>query len=400
MTHGPTFRPSRRSFYLLLTTALCMTLATYAARMMSIYKALDLGAGPLELGILASSFAALSVMCVIPIGRLLDIVGERPLTLAGVAVLASSAAMMVRATAIWQVALGLAVLGLGQTTAVIANQASVARMEYGTSADSRYGTFSAATSIGQLLGPAVAGTVAGMSAAAPNIDAALLVAAGVSALGLVTAFFVRLAPRPAPHTRGSDRERGVKTSEALKSIRATPGIGRALLVSMTVLSSIDVLTAYLPALGESRGLGVQTVGLLLSVRAAASLASRIGMGTIVAKLGRKRALMGSVLVPAAALTALPFAPSAWFMAALLAFVGLGLGLGQPITLSWIATSVPQHVRGTALGIRMGTNRLAQVAFPGAVGLVAGPLGAGAAFLCLAFFLTASGAALWRAPIET
>ena len=54
--------------------------------------------------------------------------------------------------------------------------------------------------------------------------------------------------------------------------------------------------------------------------------------------------------------------------------GLGLGVGQPLTMSWLAESTPPGLRGRAMSLRLTGNRAGQVVVPGAVGLLAAGLG--------------------------
>jgi len=58
-------------------------------------------------------------------------------------------------------------------------------------------------------------------------------------------------------------------------------------------------------------------------------------------------------------------------------VGVGLGVGQPLTMSWLASSAPPGLRGRAMSLRLVGNRAGQVAIPSlAVALAAGAGAAG------------------------
>lgn len=64
----------------------------------------------------------------------------------------------------------------------------------------------------------------------------------------------------------------------------------------------------------------------------------------------------------------------------MAVIGLGLGLGQPVTLSWVAGAARRELRGTALELRVSGNRLGQTVLPAVVGLIAGTTALGAVLL--------------------
>ena len=117
---------------------------------------------------------------------------------------------------------------------------------------------------------------------------------------------------------------------------------------------------------------------MLALRALFTISSRFGMARLVARFGRKVLLIGAMSLAVLALILLPFANALWAIP-IMALIGLGLGLPQPLTLAWIASLAPPTARGAALGARMSMNRLAQVTIPLVVASIAGPLGVVAVF---------------------
>ena len=59
-----------------------------------------------------------------------------------------------------------------------------------------------------------------------------------------------------------------------------------MLISLSVLSATDILTAYLPVVGEHRGIAPSVIGVLLSLRAAATIACRLVLSPLLRLLGR------------------------------------------------------------------------------------------------------------------
>ena len=102
------------------------------------------------------------------------------------------------------------------------------------------------------------------------------------ASGAIIALSTESAPFSAATTAASFRPRSVW------SILRMPGMGPAMLASLTVLSVIDVMVVYLPALGQERGLSVAVVGALLSVRGGASMVSRLAVARVVKQFGDPR----------------------------------------------------------------------------------------------------------------
>jgi MFS family permease len=184
----------------------------------------------------------------------------------------------------------------------------------------------------------------------------------------------------------------------MRRVARIPSMPHAMLVSLTVLTSIDILVTYLPIYGEQNGLSVQLVGYLLAVRAGASIASRLFMAPMIRRTGRRRLLVLSLVAPAAALAVFPVVPLAGQVAAMVV-VGLGLGLGQPVTLSWVAATAPRELLGTALGMRLSGNRLGQAALPVVIGALAAATGVTAVFVALAAMLAGSSSLLLRARFD-
>jgi MFS family permease len=177
------------------------------------------------------------------------------------------------------------------------------------------------------------------------------------------------------------------------------GMPQAMVASMTVLSSVDILVLYLPVYGAANAIPVETIGLLLSARAGASMLARILMLPLRRLLGRRRLLVASMVVPAIVLASLPFSGGNLAVLVLSMFViGAGLGLGQPLTLSWVADRAPDGIRGTAIGVRLTANRFGQVALPAIVALAVGAAGISAIFGSLSILLGVSAIQVARADL--
>jgi MFS family permease len=147
-----------------------------------------------------------------------------------------------------------------------------------------------------------------------------------------------------------------------------------MLASLTVLSVIDVMVVYLPALGEERGLSVAVVGALLSVRAGASMVSRLAIAGLIRRFGRPRLMIRGLLIAAGAVASLAVLPLPLMFVAM-AIAGATLGIMQPMTMSWVAARASADARGMALSLRITGNRAGQVVTPLAAGSVAAVTGA-------------------------
>jgi MFS family permease len=177
-----------------------------------------------------------------------------------------------------------------------------------------------------------------------------------------------------------------------------------MIASTVTVSSIDMLVAYLPVYGDANGLGVELVGLLLSVRAGATLVSRILLGEGLRRLGRRRLLGIGLGVAAVTIAAVPLTVTGEVLMVLMVLFGLSVGVSQPITIGWVADASPRQERATAIGIRVMANRLSQLAVPVAMGAVAGAAGVAMIFVALGALLgsgaAAAATASFAVPVRT
>lgn len=361
----------------------------FALRPMASYRALELGANAAQVGIVAGAYAALGLLLAMPVGRLVDRIGETPLIVAGIALTAVVAASLAAVGNLVALGAALALLGLAQLAAIVGVQTLFGNAGKPEGRDARFGVLAVIVSSGHMVGPVVAGLLAGDDGASTT---RVFVSFAIIAT-LATAVAMTLFIRP-PTRHGHARTAAPKQQSASATVRTIfriPSIPQALFISMTMMTSIDIMIAYLPVYGEANGIGVTTVTTLLSVRAAAAVLSRLSLVPLLKLLGRKRLLMIATLLPGLMFMTLPLTVDPVVLGILLVTAGLGLGLGQPMTTSWIAGQVPAHIRGTAIGVRLTGNKLAQLALPGLFGAVAGATGIGAVFIALgALLITGSG----------
>ncbi len=386
---------SRRLLFGLLAMAVAQA-AVALVRPMTSYRLLGLGAGAREVGLVTAAWGLLPLFLAIPLGRLSDRRGGAPLLVIGCVVQTVACVLLSVADTPLGLGASSALLGVGHLGLALGVQDLVARESSDERHDQHFGYLTAGVSLGQLVGPLLGGLLLGERSGSLReaTGHAMLAAAGIA--GLATA-----AALAADRSReGHDAHAGVEPRRgSVLAIASTRGVPAGIFASIAVLSATDVFTAYLPVLGEEQGIAPRTVGVLLAIRAAASLASRVGIGAIVRRVGRVRLLSLSAGAAACALAGVTFAESVWALVLLSAAAGFGLGFGQPLSMTLVVQLVPEHARATALAVRLTGNRAGQVAAPAAAGLVAGNAGAGSVFWLLAGMLVASALAIRRSPLE-
>jgi len=367
----------RRTSTALLVHSALIQAVTFLVRPAATYRALELDVPGFALGLLAASYAVFPLLLAVPTGGLVDRLGERRLMATGSAVVLScSAFLLLWGSSIVALVIGTALLGAGQLACVVGQQAVVANNAASSRMDSAFGYLTFAASLGQALGPLAISLVGGASIR-PDTQAIFLLSVVMGLVLFATTFVV-----PAHVSARRKKAVSAGTGSAV-SLLKSPGVARALATSATVLAVVDLTMVYLPALGADRGLTAATVGAMLTVRAVFSMVSRLLLGTVSRRIGRMRLLVVSLALSTAALAAAAVPMPAWLLFGVMAVLGLGLGIGQPLTMSWLSAQAPTGQRGRALALRLAGNRLGQVVLPSAIGVVAAGLGAGGVFLASA-----------------
>ncbi|WGP09240.1 MFS transporter [Streptomyces sp. SH5] len=345
------------------------------------YRALALGAEEAAVGVIAGVYALLPLFVAVPLGRRTDHGRCAPLLPLGVLLISGGCALGGVVSSLPAMAAWSGVMGLGHLCFVIGAQSIVARQSAPDEQDRNFGHFTIGASLGQLIGPIAAGALisADSGALGRTSALALLVSAGVCAVALTSLW--RIEHRRAT---GSGPAPGHKVP--VRAILGARGVPAGIFISMAVLSATDILTAYLPVVGEHRSIAPATVGLLLSLRAAATIACRLVMTPLLRLLGRRALLTTSCLLAGLLCAGVALPVSVPVLAVMLAVLGFCLGVGQPLSMTTVVRATPAQARSTALALRLTGNRLGQVAAPAAAGLIAGAVGVAAPFALLGVLL--------------
>ncbi|WP_188188414.1 MFS transporter [Nonomuraea sp. SYSU D8015] len=366
---------------------------TFVLRPTMSYRAIELDVPTAWLGVLGACFALAPLLLALPAGHAADRYGERRIAVAGALLIAASAVAFTTLghTVAGLVAAGI-LLGTGHLGSVIAQQALVANTTERGHHDTAFGHYTFAASLGQAAGPLMIAALGGQGAI-PDTGRIFAWSCGLAVL-LVALSVLLPASRPPARAHAEHGDHG-----GLRALLRRPGIAHALLTSCVVLAAVDITLAYLPALGTEHGLAAGTVGLLLTLRGAASMTSRFFLGRLARAVGRRRLLVVSTLSAAVAMLLTPVPMPLWLLAALLLVVGFGLGVGQPLTMSWLAESAPPGMRGRAMSLRLVGNRTGQLFIPGVAGLMAAALGAGGVLFVTGLSLGWAGVAARRLPAD-
>src|SRR5207244_5408214 len=132
---------------------------------------------------------------------------------------------------------------------------------------------------------------AGGSASIPPTRLLFTLGLAFASRSFAASFFLRPGPPRQPKRAG---DKPVPVSE----IARIPGLKLIFFVSVVTVAAQDLIVVYLPALGTERNISVDIIGMLLAVRAGASMASRFVYAWLSVMMGRWRLMAVSTLASA------------------------------------------------------------------------------------------------------
>lgn len=382
--------PSRASGWTLpslgvvIVHALLLQVVTFSLRPSLSYAALEAGLGTEWLGMLSAAFALPGLALAIPAGQFTDRVGERVIAVAGGVLMTGGAALaLIAHHSIGTLIAATTMFGCGHLLSVIADQALLANRTKPARRDSVFGAYAFTISLGQGVGGALLAIGAGDSAT-PDLPLQFALSTALAGLGLFCAIAMRRS-----RVHGAF-DGAVGRVSPLRMLRR-PHVLRAVVASSVVVTAVEISLVYFPSLGYERGFPASVVSAMLVGRSIAAMASRLGLGLWIRLIGRRRLMVGSVALSAAAFAMLALPLDAVATVVLCAVFGLFNGVSQPLTLSWLSEISLPGQRGTLMSIRIASVRISQTTIPAGVGLLGSLVGVGGVFVAVAALV---GAASW------
>jgi predicted MFS family arabinose efflux permease len=373
-------------FAAILTTAFLEQTVASIVRITTSYRAVELQLSVMWIGIMAAAFAVLPIMVGVSVGRFIDRGRAAETTWIGSGLLVVACCGFT----FWPTLVGLlvftAIAGTGHLLLVISQQVLCTQCGSQPGAMERaVGNYMVANAAGQGVGPYVV-AVAGGSASIPPTHVLFALSAVVAALALAASLTIRpVAPRAKSASRGKPLP--------LRDLLRIPGLKTIMLVSVVTVVGQDLIVVYLPLLGAERGMTVDTVGLLLTVRAIAAMVSRLLFARLNRALGRTRLTLVSTMLGAASYASLALPLPLAGMHVAIAIAGFSLSMAITASIAGVLGLASAETTGTANSLRTMGNRLGQLVIPLLAGFIAVVTGVGGVFLLLGLSLVVSAAAV-------
>jgi predicted MFS family arabinose efflux permease len=345
--------------YLIVLLSIAIHACYIGSKVVVSLLALDLGASQLLIGVLASLYAVLPLALGLYSGRLADTIGMRVPMLIGAAL--TAVAML--CGFLWQSLPALFATAILMGAAFVFYNVSIQNLAgaYGRP-EQRARNFSILTvgySMSTFLGP----MIAGFSIDYAGHARAFLVFALLALIPLsVLTFYPRIV-------EVAIEKSGKKERRAFDLLRDPP-LRNVIIMSGLMVAAYELFGFYMPVFGHSVGLSASTIGLIMGTYATATFLTRFLLPFLLRSVRPQQVLFAFMLLAAAGFLLMPFLRDVYLIMLATFAIGVGLGVGQPISMTLSFNQSPAGRTGEVTGLRLTANNIARIVIP----LTAGALG--------------------------
>jgi MFS family permease len=367
------------NIYHIIALALPNSSGFKGARVLNTLFALELGAGPFDIGLLLATYALFPLLLAVYAGKVSDRYGVRIPLVAGMSGMTLGVFLPFAWPTLPALYVAAAVTGAGFIFVQVSMQSLTGALGTGDARTHNFNLYSLAIATADFVGPVLAGfLIDHQGHVATYLWLALL-----NLLALI-GLFCLLRRIPAASKPGDRRQQ--RMTDLLHSAE----LRRIFVTSAVVIAGLDLFQAYLPLYGHSVGLPASAIGMVLGAFAAAAFVVRAMIPRLVRQFGEEVTLTYSLFLAAATCVLIPFFSSAVLLGMVAFVLGLGLGLGQPLSVMLTYNHSPPGRAGEALGLRIAINNSIHVAVPPVFGAIGTVLGLASVFWGNSAFLALGG----------
>jgi MFS family permease len=309
-------------------------------------------------------------------GRVSDRYGRRPALMIGLGASTVAYVIFAYANSFELLFLCRVVQGAGGGTVGVI-QAYVADATEPKDRAKALGWLSAATNLGVVIGPVIGSASLALGQRSPG-----LIAAGISAVNMIFAWYYVTESHDAAAVHASGKK--VRPPrEAVVHVIAHPGEppSRLILIYAITMGAFQGMTSVLALfLAFKFAVTKYTIGYFFTYVGAISVITRaLVLGKMVDRFGEAKLSRFGMVLLAIGLATMPLTPSIPWLAVSVALVPLGTAFTFPCVTGLLSQIVPQHERGLYMGVQQTFGGLARVGAPLYAGLTYDLLGHGVPF---------------------
>ena len=347
--------------------------------------ALELGADQLTVGIMMSLYAICPMLLGVYSGKLSDRLGPRLPMFIGTLGVGSALALPLAFPGFMSLYIAALLLGSSFHFFFVPVQGTAGGIGGPGRRARNFAVISMGFSAASFIGPMAAGF---------TIDSIghRLTFGVLAALTVVPLVLIWLCPNLLPKAEAVSHEREERRTRDLWRI---PGLRDMFIASGFVSAGWDLFQFYFPVYGHSIGLSASVIGTVLGVFALATFAIRTVLPAMLKRMSEAEILTIAILVAACAFGLFPFFQNPYALAAVSFLLGLGLGCGQPMSMSLIYAMAPPGRAAESAGLRVTVNNVMHLVMPLLFGSMGTAFGYYPVFISNSALLAAGSALMHR-----
>jgi MFS family permease len=345
------------AIYLIVVTCVLIHAGFSGVKVALPLHALHLGVEPFWVGVMMATLALCPMMIALYVGRLVDRIGPRkPMLYGTVGVFVALLIPFGFPDVIGLVAMALAV-GTAFQFFFVPTQGITGALGGPEDRARNYSLLAVGFSIASFLGPIIAGF---------SIDylghrqAYLMLC--MPPLAAVILLWVKGGLLPKAAVTGGEEKKS-SSFDLLRIVRLRDAIVASGLISI----AWDLYLFYFPIYGNSIGLSASVIGLVISTFAAAVFVIRLALPAMARRWTEFEILLYAIGFAGLVFVLFPFIKNPLLLAATSFLLGLGCGVGQPMSMSLIYSLSPTGRHSEGAGLRVMFNHFTHLVVPIAFG---------------------------------
>lgn len=359
---------------LILSTTVFVSLK--GARVLATLTAVDLGAGPLETGILFALHGLLPFALSVHAGRIADRFDNRVLMYWGLGGYTASLTLPFLVPTLPALYAAVALGGITSMLFVVACQNLVGMLSPAEKRTRNFSYYSLGESSASVVGP----IFVGVSIDAFRHPLTFLFLAMLTALCALLLYARRntIPQAPRPEAKLGPR--------AMTDLLKLPAMRAALITNGIVMAGLDLFSLYMPVYGHAIGFSATTIGFILGAFGVAAFITRLAIPPITARWGERAMVAAALALSALAFVVFPLTTSALLLALAAFVLGLGLGCGQPLSMILAFNAAPPGRSAEGIAMRLAVSYGAHVVIPPVFGMIGTAVGLAPIFWTCALLL--------------
>jgi MFS family permease len=349
--------------------------------------ALDQGASQVTIGVLMALYAVVPLFMAVHVGRLADRVGPRVPMLIGTAGVVIGLLLPPLVPGLPTLFVSALILGSTFHFFFITVQGIAGGIGGAENRANNFALVGMGFSAAGFIGPYLAGVAIDHLGHLP----AFLI---LSAFPVIPVLMLLFKPGFLPAKRKHAAAQG---RQSVLELWRIPGLRRTFIASGIISSAWDLFQFYLPIYGHSLNLSASAIGAILGVFALATFVVRVFLPPIAKRYTEAQILTTGIFIAAFAFLLFPLFQNPYMLAAAAFLLGLGVGCGQPMSMSLIYALAPQGRAAECAGLRVTVNNFMHLIIPVAFGSLGTAFGYTLVFVSNSVLLVGGGALMRRAP---